>query len=83
MAAPMMLHPLRLSLIGDSRYELEVVDDEGKHQLLICTVVEGDVNHVRFSPSPFMRSLTDPRAVTGAVVVFHRACNQQPINEAE
>jgi hypothetical protein len=71
---PVVLHPIRLSRLGTDRYELEVVDDQGAHQVLVCTPVEGKVKYIHVDPSPVMRMANDPRPIMAAVMAFHRAC---------
>jgi len=69
----MIFYPLRLSFLGEGQYELEVVDDEGIHQSILCTVVEQEVTFIRMDPNPFMQSLTDTRSIYAAIMAFHRA----------
>lgn len=73
----MKLQPMRLSCLGGDRYELELADEKGERQTIICTVVAGDVTHVRSEPNPFMRATSDPRPIYAAIVAFHRACTGQ------
>lgn len=75
----MILYPARLSVRNDNSYELEVTDDAGFHQLLICTIIEGYVNAVSFDPDPFMRSSTDVQSIVVAIIAFHHACIAQRV----
>jgi hypothetical protein len=65
--------PVRLSSIEDNRYELEVIDSNGIRHIVICTVVEGDVNHIVLDPNIFSHSITDPRPIYKAIYAFHNA----------
>lgn len=65
--------PIRLSSIEENRYELEVIDSSGMKQLVICTVVEGDINYITSDPNIFSYSLTDPRPIYKAIYAFHNA----------